>query len=75
MLERYDWAGAVVGYGLDGRDGSQICERLHKRAVPFVIYTGFDEITGACATGVQITKPANPDDIVRTIEQLAASRH
>jgi DNA-binding response OmpR family regulator len=75
LLEGYDWAGAVVDYGLDGRDGSQVCERLHKRAVPLVIYTGFDEVTGTCAKGVQIAKPANPDDIVRIMEQLAAPRH
>ena len=53
LLEGYDWAGAVVGYGLDGRDGSEVCEWLHKRAVPFVIYTGFDEVRGVCAKGVQ----------------------
>jgi DNA-binding response OmpR family regulator len=74
LLEGHDWAGAVVDYGLDG-DGSQVCERLHKRAVPLVIYTGFDEVTGTCARGVQIAKPANPDDIVRIMEQLATPRH
>jgi DNA-binding response OmpR family regulator len=74
LLEGYDWAGAVVGYGLDGRDGSQICEWMLKRAVPLVIYTGFDKVMGACASGVQIAKPANLDDIVRTLERLAA-RH
>jgi DNA-binding response OmpR family regulator len=74
LLEGHDWAGAVVDYWLD-EDGSQVCERLHKRAVPLVIYTGFDEVTGTCAKGVQIAKPANPDDIVRIMEQLAAPRH
>ena len=74
LLENHDWAGAVVDYGLDGRD-SAICEWLHKRAVPLVICTGFDEVTGACAGGVQIAKPANADDIVRVMERLAASRH
>ena len=73
LLDGYDWAGAVVDYGLDGGD-SQICNWLHKRAVPLVICTGFDDVTGACAKGVQIAKPVNPDDIVRIMEQLAIAR-
>jgi DNA-binding response OmpR family regulator len=75
LLDGHDWAGAVLDFRLDEQDCSPLCERLHSRNVPFVICIGLDEVTGPAAKGVQIRKPVNSEDVVRTMEQLAAPRH
>jgi DNA-binding response OmpR family regulator len=74
LLDGHDWAGAVLDFRLDEQDCSPLCEWLHSLAIPFVICTGLDDITGPAVKGVQVMKPANSDEIVRILERLAAAR-
>jgi ActR/RegA family two-component response regulator len=74
LIDRHSWAGAVVDYRLNREDCAPLCERLLQREIPFVIYSGLPEFS-VPSGGVYIPKPANPDDIVRVVEEIAAHPH
>jgi DNA-binding NtrC family response regulator len=54
---------------LDG-DSSTLCTHLTERGVPFVVYTGYDDVHDACRAGVLVQKPALPQTLVMTLSQL-----
>jgi DNA-binding response OmpR family regulator len=65
---------AVLDHGLSDGDTSQVCDKLKKRHVPFVLYSGYSKIAGACSKGVQVHKPASPEVLVSTLVGLLRSR-
>jgi DNA-binding response OmpR family regulator len=74
LVEAETWAAAVLDHILAEGDGSELCERLTEREVPFVLYTGRTRLDGACGSGVQVFKPANPEKLVELVEGLVRSR-
>ena len=73
-VENPDLSAAIVDHALGDGDSSDICERLSERNVPFVTYSGFANIDGACAEGEHVNKPASPSVLVATVTGLLASR-
>jgi len=69
-----DLSAAVLDHGLGEGDTSEVCEKLEERNIPFVLYSGYSKIKGACAAGVQVDKPAHPGVLVTTIEGLLGGR-
>ena len=65
---------AIVDHALGDGDSSEICHRLTERNVPFVTYSGFAHLDGACAQAEHVNKPARPTVLVATITGLLASR-
>ena len=63
---------AIVDHALGDGDSSEICERLNERNVPFITYSGFGNIEGACAKGPHVNKPASPSFLVATVKGLLA---
>jgi DNA-binding response OmpR family regulator len=61
---------AIVDHVLGDGESSEICERLKERKVPFVTYSGFARLDGACAEAVHVSKPASPSVLVATITGL-----
>ena len=69
-----DLSAAVLDHGLIEGDTSEVCEKLEERGIPFVLYSGYSKIEGACAAGVQVDKPTHPRVLVTTIEGLLKGR-
>ena len=44
--------------------------KLAQRNIPFVLYSGRQEVTGNCAPAPLIRKPAPANEVVATVEQL-----
>ena len=65
---------AIVDHALGDGDSSEICQRLNERSVPFVTYSGFAHLDGACADATHVNKPASPSVLVATVTGLLASR-
>ena len=57
LVEHDGLSAAVLDHAL--HDSSPLCQRLHERKLPFVIYSGLGELHGACAKGVLVAKPEN----------------
>jgi DNA-binding response OmpR family regulator len=60
---------AVLDFGLRDGDGSEICERLKERDVPFVLHSGYDHAADACGGGVVLPKPATRDQLIASVMQ------
>jgi DNA-binding response OmpR family regulator len=61
---------AILDYVLSDGDTSPVCERLKERDIPFVLYTGFSNIHGACGEAMQLFKPARPEVLVSTVVSI-----
>jgi DNA-binding response OmpR family regulator len=65
---------AVIDHALrDGLTTSDVCAKLKKRNVPFIVYSGYDELEGACASGELVRKPATPQMLVITLQGVLAN--
>jgi DNA-binding response OmpR family regulator len=74
LVEEDGLSAAVLDHALGDGDSSQLCERLTKRGIPFVIYSGFSEAEGACQHVPRVSKPASPEVLVTTVVGLLRSR-
>src|SRR6185503_19567838 len=69
-----DLAAAVVDFGLSDGEGKALCERLKERDIPFVLHTGYQHASEACAADVLVAKPASSHQLVSAVVGLLASR-
>ena len=49
LVEHDGLSGAILDHALPDGDSSQLCARLKERGIPFLIYSGFNTVGGACA--------------------------
>jgi DNA-binding response OmpR family regulator len=62
---------AVIDHALhDGLTTSDVCAKLKERNVPFIVYSGYDKLEGACASGELVHKPTNPQMLVTTLQGI-----
>ena len=72
--EASNLSAAVLDHVLVDGDTSAVCKKLQERGIPFVIYSGFSKIEGACSAGELVQKPVHPQVLVVTIAKLLTSR-
>jgi DNA-binding response OmpR family regulator len=62
---------AIIDHALhDGLTTSDVCAKLKERNVPFVVYSGYDKLHGACASGELVGKPASPNMLLTALQGL-----
>jgi DNA-binding response OmpR family regulator len=66
-VECPDLSAAILDHGLMDGTSSQVCERLKKRDIPFINYTGYGNLDGDCSSGVLVPKPTHPQELVTLI--------
>jgi DNA-binding response OmpR family regulator len=64
----------ILDHALSDGESSQLCKRLKKRNIPYVLHSGYGELDGACGDAVHVPKPANPDVLVTTVLGLLQRR-
>jgi DNA-binding response OmpR family regulator len=69
-----DLSAAVLDHGLHDGDTSEVCETLKERDIPFVVYSGYSKLEGACSEGELVPKPASPQLLVSTLVGVLAQR-
>ncbi len=65
---------AILDHALTDGDTSEICARMKKRNIPFVTYSGYDDLVGVWREGVHVNKPASMSVLVATVKSLLAER-
>lgn len=70
VAEDADLAAAVMNHFLWDGESSPVCQRLKERDIPFVLFSGFTNVEGACRTGVQVHKPATSAILLATVADL-----
>ena len=73
-VECLELSAAVLDHALNDGDASQICGRLEKRNIPFVIYSGYDYVEGPCSEGEHVRKPVRPEVLVDAVVGLLRNR-
>jgi DNA-binding response OmpR family regulator len=73
-VERPNLSAAVLDHGLNDGDASQICDRLDKRNIPFVVYSGYNYVEGPCSEGEHVRKPVRPEVLVAAVADLLRDR-
>lgn len=58
LVEHDGLSGAILDHALGGGDSSLLYARLTERGVPFMIYSGYDDVGGAHTNALHIRKPA-----------------
>ena len=70
VAEHPDLAAAVVNHALHDGESSPLCERLKQREIPFVLFSGFTNVEGACRSGIQVHKPTTSSILLTTVTRL-----
>jgi DNA-binding response OmpR family regulator len=70
LVEHDGLAGAILDHALPDGDSSLLCARLKEHNIPFMIYSGFPKIAGACQGALHIQKPATDAALVTAMESL-----
>ncbi len=70
LVEDESLSAAVLDHVLSDGDTSPLCKRMEERGLPFVMYSGFGKMHGACAQGAQVSKPEDPEVIVAKVAEL-----
>src|SRR5262245_23996535 len=73
-VESPELSAAVLDHALNDGDASQVCDRLDKRNIPFVIYSGYDYVEGPCSEGEHVRKPVPPKVLVQAVVDLLTER-
>jgi DNA-binding response OmpR family regulator len=58
---------AVIDHALHDGITSEVCTRLNERNIPFIVYSGFNKLEGACASGELVAKPASPQMLLAAL--------
>ena len=70
MVENDGLHAAILDHALGDQDSTILCERLTQRGIPYLIYSGFRKLKGACHAGAHVSKPATGAVLVATMEAL-----
>ena len=70
LAEHPQLSAAILDFGLRDGDSGVLCARLTERGIPFVVYTGYDQVHEACRAGLLVQKKAPPETLLRTVAQL-----
>jgi DNA-binding NtrC family response regulator len=68
-LSRLKFAVAIVDHRLRGEDASEVIRRLEKLEIPFLIYSGYEEIEAWVGVPV-VRKPAVRHHLMQTLSDL-----
>jgi hypothetical protein len=74
LAEHPQLCAAILDFGLRDGDSGVLCARLTERGIPFVVYTGYDQVHEACRAGILVRKPALPDTLLMTVAQLLGQK-
>ena len=76
MVEAPGLAGAIVDLRLHGQSVREVVKRLTERSIPFVFYTGADDVPTARAWPMApvVSKPTDPGEAIRLLAQLMSMR-
>src|SRR4051812_24853626 len=61
---------AVLDFGSSGDVNAPLCRTLRAYGIPFMYYTGYDDLNGTTVGAPVVTKPASGLKLIATITQL-----
>ncbi len=65
---------AILDHALSDGDTTKVCERMKERNIPFVTFSGYDDLVGIYREGPHVKKPASISVLVAAVKGLLAGR-
>jgi DNA-binding response OmpR family regulator len=69
LADDADISAAVLDFGLIDGKASELCERLNRRGVPYVLYSGYSHVGDACRGALVLPKPASPGALIDALSK------
>ena len=74
LLDSRPITASILDFKLQGGTADDLCHQLTQRKIPFVIYSGYDNVEGECNKWEIVRKPADPHELVtRVLSVLVVS--
>lgn len=73
-VENPDLSVAILDHALSDGDCSTVCARMKERNIPFITYSGYDNLGMIWRDAVHVRKPASMSVLVATVRDLLAAR-
>ena len=70
LVEHDGLSAAILDHSLDDGNSSLLYARLRERGIPFLIYSGWERVEGACKGAPHINKPATKQVLLAAVEDL-----
>jgi DNA-binding response OmpR family regulator len=70
LLTEWVWAGAIVDYNLGDANCDPLCEWFIRQNTPFIVYTGYDQVSDIASKGTLVGKPASSELLVELLGEL-----
>jgi DNA-binding response OmpR family regulator len=70
LVEHDGLSAAILDHSLGDGNSSLLCARLKDRGIPFLIYSGWERVEGACKGAPHISKPASNQVLLAAVEDL-----
>jgi DNA-binding response OmpR family regulator len=70
LVEKDGLSAAVLDHALGEENSDALCERLKRRGIPFLIYSGYSDVSEHCKEAPHVAKPASPTVLVHTVGKL-----
>lgn len=70
LVEMDGLSAAILDHALPDGDSSDLCDRLNKRGIPYLIYSGFTHVEGPCKDAPHLSKPATAESLIAAVEDL-----
>jgi DNA-binding response OmpR family regulator len=74
LAEDKELSAAILDHALGDGDSSELCARLKERGIPFLIYSGYVKLAGACKGAPHVNKPAKVGELVAVMENLLGGK-
>ena len=73
-VENAALSAAILDHALSDGDTTKVCERMKERNIPFVTFSGYDDLVGIYREGPHVKKPASISVLVAAVKGLLADR-
>jgi CheY-like chemotaxis protein len=73
LAEHPDVSAAVLDCRLGQQDSSAICARLEQRGIPFMFYSGYDDLHRLWPNVARLPKPATAHELIDAVKRMFGS--
>jgi DNA-binding response OmpR family regulator len=70
LVEGDDLSAAILDYHIGNGNSALLGQRLKERSVPFLMYSGYIELSGACRDALRLPKPTTEAVLIASLEGL-----
>jgi len=73
-VEDPELSAAILDHALSDCDSTMVCARMNERNIPFVTYSGYDQLGDRYREGVHVKKPQSMSVLVAAVKHLLTER-